>query len=782
MDYEKKYRFEGLKKLSYRHPPRLQIQSQSDLRNVRDRIGNGIQLSVTIQEANVEYTMRQSQDSLPRRLIEEALKKWSNKTGKYQQSPEEFTLKVVGLEDYIYGDHPLIHFKYIYGCLLTGHKPQLWLIRLKDILEKHSSILPFTRKQSAPNIAPRPSVKRGGGPYCWDIPVSVQNYYLYDIQDYSVRVYAGLFHGPQTLCVIHTNDVIVYNGSCHWRKELEFSLNVQDLPQSCRLCLSLHLKKGKELTMLTWVNIPVFNYKNRLIQGTYKLPMWPRQEHIELIENCNPIGTVSSNPQGDHATSVEFKVPDYGPDKILYPPDEKVLQCASNNMEEPGKPGSPNWHPSKSHIAQFEEKLDEYRNGSLQMTEQDKELIWMMRYESRDRYPEALPLLLDSVSWELHINVAKMQALLQTWKTLDIEQALCLLDFHYPDTNVRRFACICLRDLSDDELSQYMLQMVQALKYESHLLCPLTEFLLERALVNQHLGHQLYWLLKTKKCKVMDSKKKPLWLEWTNADPKGSNIHIMYKNGDDLRQDMLTLQIFSIMDNFWKNEGLDLRLHPYGCIATGWEEGMIELVTPSNTIANIQKRKGAFAQEALYEWLKQKNSKEGELKAAVEEFTYSCAGYAVATYILGIGDRHNGNIMLKENGQLFHIDFGHFLGNFKSKFYIKRERVPFILTSHFEYVIKKGEDKDLSKFYDICERAYLIIRQRGQLLMRLFLMMLSAGIPQLMTTSDVDYLKETLALALSDDEAKRKFKAKFKEAQEKSWSTSLNWWFHIKAH
>ena len=49
---------------------------------------------------------------------------------------------------------------------------------------------------------------------------------------------------------------------------------------------------------------------------------------------------------------------------------------------------------------------------------------------------------------------------------------------------------------SDEELSQYLLQLVQVLKYEPFLDCALSRFLLERALDNRRIGQFLFWHLR----------------------------------------------------------------------------------------------------------------------------------------------------------------------------------------------------------------------------------------------------------------------------------------------
>lgn len=80
----------------------------------------------------------------------------------------------------------------------------------------------------------------------------------------------------------------------------------------------------------------------------------------------------------------------------------------------------------------------------------------------------------------------------------------------------------------------------------------------------------------------------------------------------------------------------------------------------------------ALDDRSTYEYLKAMNEDDDKFKIARQNFIRSSAGYLVATYIMGIGDRHSGNYMIQKSGKFFHIDFGHILGNFKTKFNIKR--------------------------------------------------------------------------------------------------------------
>ena len=199
-------------------------------------------------------------------------------------------------------------------------------------------------------------------------------------------------------------------------------------------------------------------------------------------------------------------------------------------------------------------------------------------------------------------------------------------------------------------------------------------------------------------CKILSSAKKPLFLEWINnkefAKYYENSYQLIFKHGDDLRQDMLTLQILKLFNIIWKNEGLDLKLLIYSAFSMGYKVGFIEVIKESKTVFNVQTdggKRGKYQIHSgeLYKWLCANNTNE-KLDVAVDNFTKSCAGFCVATFILGIGDRHPDNIMVNKEGKLFHIDFGHFLGHFKKKLGIKRERVPvksFLISNIFIILI-----------------------------------------------------------------------------------------------
>ena len=128
------------------------------------------------------------------------------------------------------------------------------------------------------------------------------------------------------------------------------------------------------------------------------------------------------------------------------------------------------------------------------------------------------------------------------------------------------------------------------------------------------------------------------------------------------------------------------------------------------------------------------------------------------------------------------LDFGHFLGNFKCKFGILRERVPILLSSEFIDVTKTdefGRQRNFENFRNHCERDYLSLCRNGSLLISLLAMMISTGSPELSYEQDLNIVRSTLNLDRSEEEALDNFKREFDESLRNAWKISLDWWFHM---
>ncbi|KAG2459649.1 PK3CD kinase, partial [Polypterus senegalus] len=552
---------------------------------LKSRSSKKFMVNVKFENSDESFTLQISPQDVPLTLMQSALKKRAMVFREPKQDKvTDYVLKVNGRLEFIYGDYPLYQFKQ--DMSFTIEEPfQIHLLQASKV-----------------------NVDDG----------------------MTLIVQAGLFHGSEMLCKTVTSNDVQFSSEPAWDNKLVFDINVSDLPRMTRLCFALF--------------------------GAVERTKKPRSTKKKLKKAIIQMG-------------MNGKVSRASPEEL-----QKLKEVLEN----------------KNYTEFFED---------------DKELLWKLRSEIRELYPENLAKLLSITKWNKQEDVAQMIYLLQNWPDLPPLHALELLDYTFPDRSVRAFTIRCLRKLSDDELFQYLLQLVQVLKYESYLDGDLTRFLLERALANRKIGHFLFWHLRSEmhvpsvsfrfglileaycrgstphmkilakqnealnkmksltdfvksssqkttknitkevmqfymkqdaylealkdlvnplnpnlilsdlsveKCKFMDSKMKPLWLVYSDSFQSGS-IGIIFKNGDDLRQDMLTLQMIKLMDVLWKQEGLDLRMIPYGCLSTGYKTGLIEVVSDSDTIANIQLNKSnmaataAFNKDALLNWLKSKN-------------------------------------------------------------------------------------------------------------------------------------------------------------------------------
>ncbi len=294
------------------------------------------------------------------------------------------------------------------------------------------------------------------------------------------------------------------------------------------------------------------------------------------------------------------------------------------------------------------------------------------------------------------------------------------------------------------------------------------------------------------RCRWLQSFTCPLWIELTGGGSSTTAAaaaalareQLIFKAGDDLRQDLLTLLVLRQLNRVWQLDGLDMRMTLYDVLPTGAARGFIQVVPNTKTTAELQQAAGGvaavFRRNVIADWLRSKNESPLQYKRAVDNFMRSCAAYCVATYLVGIQDRHNDNIMVAESGHLLHIDFAHFLGRVMRFGAFNREKAPFVLTPAMAFVIGDESSPLFADFVALCCRAFNAARRHAVLFFGLFQLMLHAGIPQLESRDDLLYLRKSFALHLNDRDAAAHYAALLRESLSSS-RAQINGAIHILA-
>lgn len=159
----------------------------------------------------------------------------------------------------------------------------------------------------------------------------------------------------------------------------------------------------------------------------------------------------------------------------------------------------------------------------------------------------------------------------------------------------------------------------------------------------------------------------------------------------------------------------------------------------------------------------------------LDKFAGSVAASTVATYVLGVGDRHLDNLMLTKNGEFFHVDFGFILGD-DPKPFAPLVRLPREVLQALEFdetallgsvnreVGGSGSNSPvdggngtgttkrvdrLALFFRLCAAAFLELRKTSSLWVNMLRLQSCApaagGVPQLDSSKDPQKLNRSLA-------------------------------------
>lgn len=127
-------------------------------------------------------------------------------------------------------------------------------------------------------------------------------------------------------------------------------------------------------------------------------------------------------------------------------------------------------------------------------------------------------------------------------------------------------------------------------------------------------------------------------------------IKILLKH-DDLRKDYFVMNIIKMIKEMNNN----MMLKSYNILPVTEDFGIVEIIPNCSTLQDINKTC------SLTNWIVKNNINKSMLEIR-NEFILSCASNCILSFMLGIGDRNQGNILVSEEGRIAHIDFSYLLG------------------------------------------------------------------------------------------------------------------------